>query len=165
MRRLIVMLSLTLVFASSGCSHMRGNEANIGVESSSEQEYFRFSDSFRHFDSVLFPFDSTHLTNEAMKAADELLTEFKKRPSDKLVLEGNTCDLGTMDYNLALGAKRALAVQAYVIRQGIDPSRISIVSFGEENPIALNDNETNRKQNRRVDFWFVPPEHPAWPDQ
>ncbi len=95
-----------------------------------------------------------------MKISDEAVAEMEQWHRDTLIVEGHTCDIGTSDYNLALGAKRALAVRDYLIRQGIEPSRVTITSYGEEAPAVRNDSESNRRLNRRAVFMFKAGEYP-----
>jgi len=76
----------------------------------------------------------------------------KAAPGMRLLIEGHCSAEGTMEYNLALGARRASAVLEYLAGQGIDRSRLSTVSYGEERPKFPNDTEANRAMNRRGAF-------------
>jgi peptidoglycan-associated lipoprotein len=73
-------------------------------------------------------------------------------PGSKVVIEGNCDDRGTNEYNLALGQRRALNAQEYLINLGVGTDRIRTVSYGEERPLFLGQDETSFAQNRRVDF-------------
>ncbi|MCA9490598.1 MAG: OmpA family protein, partial [Myxococcales bacterium] len=59
---------------------------------------------------------------------------------------------GTTDYNLALGQRRAAAVQSYLVSSGVSPGRITLVSYGEERPLASGAGEVAWSQNRRAEF-------------
>jgi outer membrane protein OmpA-like peptidoglycan-associated protein len=67
-----------------------------------------------------------------------------------LTIEGNTCNFGTAEYNLALGERRANVVRDYLTSQGISASRLRTVSYGEERPKYDNEREETRRLNRRA---------------
>jgi peptidoglycan-associated lipoprotein len=70
-------------------------------------------------------------------------------------IEGNCDERGTVEYNLALGEKRANAALDYLVKMGIDPSRISTVSYGKERPMDPGHTEAAWAKNRRDDFVIV----------
>lgn len=70
----------------------------------------------------------------------------------KVEIQGNCDERGTNEYNLALGEKRAMAARDYLVMMGVSPERISVVSLGEERPLALEHNEAAWAKNRRDDF-------------
>ncbi|MGH6678779.1 MAG: OmpA family protein, partial [Bradyrhizobium sp.] len=65
-------------------------------------------------------------------------------------IEGNADERGTREYNLALGARRAQTVRAFMVSHGINASRIRTISYGNERPVALCNNESCWSQNRRA---------------
>jgi peptidoglycan-associated lipoprotein len=65
-------------------------------------------------------------------------------------IEGHADEQGTREYNLALGARRAQAVQDYLIGQGVSPARLKTISYGKERPIQVCSDETCYSQNRRA---------------
>ena len=67
-------------------------------------------------------------------------------------IEGHADERGTREYNLALGERRAKAVSQYLILQGIDRSRVETISYGEERPAALGEDEASWSRNRRVEL-------------
>lgn len=71
-------------------------------------------------------------------------------PGVNVVVEGHTDERGTRDYNLALGERRANAAKNYLASLGVDPSRITTISYGKERPVALGSNEEAWAQNRRA---------------
>lgn len=73
-------------------------------------------------------------------------------PNANIVIEGNCDERGTNEYNLALGERRAINTQQYLVNLGVDPSRLRTVSFGEEKPLFLGQDEDSYSHNRRVDF-------------
>ena len=74
----------------------------------------------------------------------------KDNPEYDILIEGHADEQGTREYNLALSAKRASAVQQYMIAQGIAPERIRTVPYGKERPIAICSDESCYAQNRRA---------------
>jgi peptidoglycan-associated lipoprotein len=70
-------------------------------------------------------------------------------PSVTLSIEGHCDERGTREYNLALGERRASSVNDYLVALGIEPSRLSTISFGKERPAVLGSNESSWAQNRR----------------
>ena len=101
---------------------------------------------------VHFPFDSSTLTESARNALVDASEKLKAMPDVILAVEGNTDLRGTNEYNMSLGERRAQTVFNYLVNLGVDQSRMEIMSYGEENPIAAGAGERVHAQNRRVDF-------------
>ena len=105
---------------------------------------------------VLFPFDSAELTVWAKAEIERTVLElewfFKQYTNDRVVCVGHTDDVGAIEYNQRLGARRAQVVRDYMLEQGIAEPRIGIKSFGETQPAVPNDTPANRALNRRVEF-------------
>ncbi|PHR29885.1 MAG: hypothetical protein COA36_03260 [Desulfotalea sp.] len=117
------------------------------------EEYKRIHGrSSANLNPIYFNFDqagvSPAMTETLIQNADYL----NSIPGAHVVLEGNSDDRGTSEYNLALGERRAINTQQYLINLGVDPARIRTVSFGEEQPLFFGQNEDAYKYNRRVDF-------------
>lgn len=104
------------------------------------------------FDSgILFNTDSSELLPEARANIESLDSILKKYPDTNILIEGDTDNIGTSEYNQKLSERRAQAVADFQKMLGIPSSRITIVGQGEMNPIASNDSEYGRQQNRRVE--------------
>lgn len=106
---------------------------------------------------VFFPFDSYTLTEEAKLTLDgniRWLNMFENRHI-RFVIEGHTDARGTEEYNLALGDKRASTVKDYLVRNGIDESRIMTVSMGEERPFDTSGTDDGHALNRRAHFVII----------
>ena len=73
----------------------------------------------------------------------------------RLRISGHTDERGSDEYNLALGQRRAAAARRFLETRGVDPSRIDIVSFGEERPVGMGASETAWASNRRDEFEIV----------
>lgn len=101
---------------------------------------------------IYFDFDQAgirpSMTDTLIKNADYL----NSTPRANVIIEGNSDERGTNEYNLALGERRAINTQQYLINLGVDPARMRTVSFGEEKPLFLGQNEDAYRYNRRVDF-------------
>ena len=74
------------------------------------------------------------------------------KPGTKILIEGHCDDRGTIEYNLALGERRAKATRDYLVTAGIDASRITTVSYGKERPVCTGQTEECWAQNRRAAF-------------
>ncbi len=102
--------------------------------------------------NVLFDFDKAVLKPEGKAETDKVVADLKQNQKDTVVLQGHTDSVGSDQYNMGLGQRRADAVKKYMVEQGIAPERINTKSFGEACPAVPNDTPANRKLNRRVVF-------------
>ncbi|RMH32567.1 MAG: hypothetical protein D6690_13880 [Nitrospirae bacterium] len=101
---------------------------------------------------VFFEFDSWALTPEGRAALENNAEWLKTQSSAKLLIQGHCDQRGTQAYNLVLGEKRATAIRDYLIELGIDPDRLSIVSYGKEKPFCTDSTEVCYQLNRRGHF-------------
>ena len=101
---------------------------------------------------IQFAFDDYSLSTKAKENLEKLGAWMNRNPQTKVQVEGHTCDIGTAEYNLALGERRATSAKMYLERLGISPSRLSTISYGEERPMVPNKEEANRTKNRRDEF-------------
>jgi len=99
-----------------------------------------------------FAFDDYSLSSKSKENLEKLAGWMKKAQDAKIQIEGHTCDIGTSEYNLALGERRASSAKTYLENLGIASGRISTISYGEERPLVPNKDEGNRSQNRRDEF-------------
>ncbi|MFQ5669849.1 MAG: peptidoglycan-associated lipoprotein Pal [Acidobacteriota bacterium] len=102
--------------------------------------------------TVYFDFDQATLTQEARSALDHNADLLRSRPALRVRIEGHCDERGTVEYNLALGDRRAHSALDYLAQHGVDKARIDVVSFGEERPVDLGHNEASWAKNRRADF-------------
>jgi outer membrane protein OmpA-like peptidoglycan-associated protein len=100
---------------------------------------------------VLFETGKADLKPGAVADLDRLATFLGKYPERTVVIEGHTDNVGGDDYNVGLSQRRADSVRAYLLRQGVDASRIETQGMGESVPVATNDTAGGRQQNRRVE--------------
>ncbi len=92
-----------------------------------------------------FEFDSSTLSDDARDKLQQNADWLREDPARTLVIEGHTDQTGTDEYNLALGDRRARAAQDYLLRLGIEPARIEVVTFGEMKPASTTDDAANRR--------------------
>ncbi len=104
---------------------------------------------------VKFEFDSDRLTPQAMEILNEVAATLQAYPDVQVELEGHTDSIGTDAYNLGLSKRRANAVKTYLVGRGIEASRMTPVGYGESRPIATNDTEEGREENRRVELKVI----------
>ena len=155
-----VALALAVVV---GCSSTQGDAAGegavdptagynagangAGLDSGSMSD----EDALRAITVFYFAYDSSDLQPEAMRALDVHAKDLKSN-GQRVVLAGNTDERGTREYNMALGERRAQTVQRYLVLQGVSPAQLEVVSYGEERPVALGNDEQAWAQNRRVEM-------------
>jgi OOP family OmpA-OmpF porin len=99
---------------------------------------------------VYFDFDRSTLRPEAQRLLDDAINKLQANPDKAIIIEGHTCNIGTAEYNLALGDRRASSVRAYLLSRGIAASRMETRSYGEETPKYDNAREETRRLNRRA---------------
>jgi OOP family OmpA-OmpF porin len=103
-------------------------------------------------DDVLFDFDKSTIKPEAAKILDRLVAFMNENKSSKVALSGHTDNVGTEAYNMGLSNRRWMSVRDYVVKKGVDSTRISGQGFGESKPIADNKTAEGRAKNRRVEI-------------
>ena len=104
---------------------------------------------------VLFAFDKFDIQpqyKDMLTAKAELM---KKYPSIRVRIEGNCDERGTQEYNLALGERRARAAYDYMVRLGVNPGQLEMISYGKEKPAVQGTGESVWAQNRRDDFCVI----------
>lgn len=104
--------------------------------------------------SVHFAFDSSTIDEEARAIIEAHAAHLVANPQIKLSLEGNCDERGTREYNLALGERRAQAVEKMMKVLGVAGNRIKTVSYGEEKPLCQEHNESCWRQNRRAEIAY-----------
>jgi peptidoglycan-associated lipoprotein len=104
------------------------------------------------FDTIYFDFDKSNIRPDQVATMNKNAELLAKYPTIKLSIEGNCDERGTNEYNLALGQRRADAAKNFLITYGIDVSRLSTVSYGEERPVDTGHSETAWAKNRRSEF-------------
>ena len=101
-------------------------------------------------DTVLFALDQSDLDGQARAILDAQAQWLARNPQVNVTVEGHTDERGTREYNLALGDRRANSAKNYLVTRGIQPGRITTISYGKERPIALGSDEASWARNRRA---------------
>ncbi len=134
-------------YANSGSGALyQGDLAGGTLGAEASAQYF----SQQVGDTVLFPSGQTALTPDARAVLTRQAEWLNKHGNFSAVLQGHAEETGTREYNLALGARRASAVQEYLIAQGVGSDRIRTLSFGKERPAETCSDEACYAKNRRV---------------
>ncbi len=105
-----------------------------------------------NFSKVFFEFDAATLTSSAQQALSANVTIMAANNDLKVEIQGHADERGTTDYNLSLGQKRAESVKKYMVAQGISPTRLATISYGEERPVDHTSTEIAWSKNRRAEF-------------
>jgi OmpA-OmpF porin, OOP family len=101
---------------------------------------------------VTFAFDSDELRPAAFPVLDGVVRTLRDNPELRVRIEGHTDSVGSAEYNQGLSQRRAESVRAYLAGQGIAGNRMMAVGYGEERPVATNETDEGRAQNRRVEI-------------
>ena len=151
---------LIVVIFLSSCSSMNITEENVysnnvkTVKASSSMSENINLDSMAIFANatVYFEFDKSSLTSKSIQTLKSAVDALNENTSIKVTLSGHADERGTREYNLALGQRRAESVSDYLVLNGINKSRITVKSFGEEKPLAYGQDESSYAKNRRVEI-------------
>ena len=104
---------------------------------------------------IHFSFDQYDLDSNSKEVLQQNASYLKQNPRTKIEIQGHCDERGTNNYNIALGERRAHSTKRFLVSQGIDSSRINIISFGEEKPFCFDSNEDCWFQNRRAHFMIA----------
>ncbi len=147
-RELITAIVLGAALVLAGCAGQQdrlqqGLQAGAGTPGSPQEFQLTVGDR------VFFTVDSSVLTAEARSILDRQGQWLSQYGQYRFTVEGHADERGTREYNLALGARRAAAVQAYLISRGVAGSRMRTISYGKERPVAVCNDISCWNQNRR----------------
>ena len=150
---LLVALSLFLVASCSKKSDLKDDSADrtslgYGIGGSDAG----LAGDLRTINFDYDQFSLTAVTKNTLMANAEWL---KVNPAITIQVEGHCDGRGTIEYNIALGERRAAAVKAYLVGLGIEKSRVSTVSYGKERPLVNEETEYAWAQNRRANFVVI----------
>ncbi len=101
---------------------------------------------------IHFEFDSDEITPAWQSVLDDHATWISNNPNFMVQVEGHCDDRGTEEYNVSLGQRRADAVRTYLVSRGVDPNRLSTISYGEMRPLSFEQTEEGHALNRRAMF-------------
>ncbi len=103
---------------------------------------------------VYFEFDSSAIDADNRVIVEQHAAYLMANPALKVSLQGNTDERGTREYNLALGERRATSVERMLRVLGVSSDRITTISYGEEQPVAMGHDESSWRLNRRVEIVY-----------
>ena len=104
------------------------------------------------FETVYFDYDKSDVRGDAARTLQQNAKVLKEYPEVKITIEGHCDERGTVEYNLALGDRRAISVKQYLVDLGVSPNRITTISYGKERPADLQKSESAFAKNRRAEF-------------
>ena len=166
MRQQIFLATAMILLLLNGCSQQAPNLGNVSDssqisgdtvsidESGYGNESGNYNSSRDGFKSVYFKFDDYEIHSD-MEENMNTNVSVGMASSSKIKIEGNCDEFGTDEYNYALGLKRAKAVKDSLIAQGIQGSKVILVSLGESSPVCGDASESCYERNRRVDIRLV----------
>ena len=125
-------------------------QQKIQIEETLKEEMTKFENEDIHFD-----FDKYYIRPDAAEILKKKAQWLKEHPEVHLLIEGHCDERGTEEYNLALGERRANSAKEFLVSLGIDPKRISIISYGEERPVDPRSCEEAWAKNRRDHFVII----------
>ena len=139
---------------SEGLDATGGSGSNLSFAGDNQsdaykREHGRSSPEMR---PIYFEFDQSSIRSDQIPSMEHNGSYLKSNPTRSVLVEGNTDDRGTNEYNLALAERRAVAARNYLVEFGIEESRIRTVSYGEERPLFMGQIEDEFAHNRRDDF-------------
>jgi peptidoglycan-associated lipoprotein len=148
-----ILASLVIVSASS-CSKKTKPEDQVSATANSDENPTGDSDSGKAMglQTVHFPYDSFGLNSEAKGVLKDNAGILKAHSSLKIQVEGHCDERGGIQYNIALGEKRANAVKEFLVDGGVKADRITTISFGKERPLDAGHTEAAYAKNRRANF-------------
>jgi OOP family OmpA-OmpF porin len=102
-----------------------------------------------------FDFDKTEIRPDSAPVLDAAASVLQDNPDVRISIEGHTDSIGTDEYNQGLSLRRAEAVFRYLVNRGVAPERMEAVGYGESRPVADNETEIGRQQNRRTELRMI----------
>jgi peptidoglycan-associated lipoprotein len=138
---------LAVALSMGACANKNlGMDANASAATPGSQQDFVVNVG----DRVFFESDQTDLSPQAVATLDKQIQWLQTYPRYQFTIEGHADERGTREYNIALGARRAQSVKAYMSSHGIDQSRMRTISYGKERPVAVCNDISCWSQNRRA---------------
>lgn len=136
-----------------GDSSMDGGSAMSG-QSSYGDDSLSDPNSPLSVRTIYFEYDSTVISSEGQSALNAHAEYLSLNSDKRMIIEGHTDERGTREYNLSLGERRSSAVADFLSASGVAGEQIEVRSYGEENPVALDHNESAWQLNRRVELIY-----------
>ena len=153
-KRIGFMMALALVLAVSvGCAKKQpgtvgeGYGEGDGLTPEMRQAYSVIQDQ-----KIYFDFDRFDIRSEYQNVLREKADVLKRYPQINVLIEGHCDERGTEEYNMALGERRARAAYEYLLKLGVSPNQLQMISYGKDRPAVMGSDESAWSQNRRDEF-------------
>ena len=155
-KRIGFMMALALVLAVSvGCAKKTGGTAVEGGEGDGLTAEMRQAYSVIQDQKIYFDFDRFDIRAEYQNTLREKADVLKRYPQINVLIEGHCDERGTEEYNMALGERRARAAYEYLLKLGVSPNQLQMISYGKERPAVAGSGESAWSQNRRDEFKVI----------
>ncbi len=156
-RRLVLVIGIATLISVAGCGGNKKKDEGGGVPTApaaDENITLGDSDSGKAggLQTVHFLYDSFTLDDEAKGVLKSNASALKEKGHLKIQIEGHCDQRGGIQYNIALGEKRANGVRRYLEDQGIGADRMTVISFGKEKPVDMGTSDQAYSKNRRANF-------------
>ena len=125
-----------------------GNNSGMALELNGDSD----SNKAGALKTVYFGYNSSAIEGETKSALDANAEFLKKNTAVKIQAEGHCDERGSVQFNLALGEKRAKSVRDYLVGLGVASNRITVISLGKEKPVSFGHDEESWSKNRRANF-------------
>lgn len=165
-KSLRILITSALVVLAVGCGSKKKGSDSVNSEAApdaavtTKEMAFDASGSdsgaISGLSTIFFEYDQASLTAEARKQLASNADWIKTNTNVSIQVEGHCDARGTVEYNIALGERRAIAVKNYLVSLGVEGKRVSVISYGKERPLAKGDSEDAYGKNRRANFVPVP---------
>ena len=141
----------TLVGCQSSSSSDKSDSSSAASndEKSDDNEVHSANADGAVLHTIYFDFDKYDIRADQEKTALEMANSLKKTPHLSVQIQGHTDDRGSVEYNMALGNRRALSLKKFLVTSGVKASKISTISYGKERPAVDGQNEDSWAKNRR----------------
>lgn len=105
--------------------------------------------------TVYFDFDRSEIRSDQIARMEKNAQYLTDNPEKRIRIDGHCGERGSLEYNIALGARRAHQVKDFLVSRGVDPDRIMTISRGEEDPAVEGTGEAVWSKNRRAEFFYI----------
>jgi len=131
-----------------------GTTTGVGTGGAGQYDPFNPQSPLAQQRSVYFDFDSYTVSEQYRPVVEMHASYLSSNPQQQVIIEGNTDERGSSEYNLALGQRRSEAVRRVLMLLGVRDDQVEAISLGKERPVATGGTEDAHAQNRRADFAY-----------
>jgi peptidoglycan-associated lipoprotein len=165
-KKIAIAVLMAALMISCSSKKKAGDTDGTGAEGSGAQDISSVNMNFdpvgsdsgtiTGLNTIHFPYDQAILDESNKQKANANAEWIKAKGNVVVQIEGHCDSRGSVEYNLALGERRAKAIKAYMVTLGVSADKLRVVSYGEEKPIATGETEEAYAQNRRANFVPLP---------